>query len=227
MKTKLVTLFASTLLALPACAASYTLSFGVGVDANGIQDAAGRAFRDNTAVGSSFAGAAGGTSAGPGVVATGIFSTDALAASTSSQLIAAFTNFGSTTVPFSAVGTNGNRGVFSLGTAGTVAGSTFAGKNIYIFAGNATTLASSTQFFVFKTNSLFAAADDNSPTSVEYIFNPASGTVLFGTAVADMKTTSGDSTVTPGFQMATAVPEPSAVLLGAIGALGLLRRRRN
>jgi hypothetical protein len=29
-----------------------------------------------------------------------------------------------------------------------------------------------------------------------------------------------------GFQLA-AVPEPSAALLGALGALGLLRRRRN
>ncbi|MBU6171831.1 MAG: hypothetical protein KGQ87_10140 [Verrucomicrobia bacterium] len=51
-------------------------------------------------------------------------------------------------------------------------------------------------------------------------YNPtnAGDTLAVGTSVK-----SGSS----GFQLAAAVPEPSAALLGALGALGLLRRRRN
>ncbi len=60
---------------------------------------------------------------------------------------------------------------------------------------------------------------------------PAGGAVIFN------PTTAGDSlgvgtsvfaagTPNSGFQLAAAVPEPSAALLGALGALGLLRRRR-
>lgn len=227
MKTKLTILLASAVFALPLSAASYLLSFGAGADANGIQDNLGRAFRGGTVAGATFAGVAGGTSAGPGVVATGIFSTDLLVGLTASQLVSAFSNFGNTTTAFSAGGSGGNRGVFSLSAAGTVAGSDFLNQNIYLLAGNGSTLAASTQFFVFKTTSLFTAADDASPTGTEYIFSPTSGTILFGNAVADMKTTSSDATTTPGFRMAVAVPEPSAALLGAIGVLGLLRRRRN
>lgn len=227
MKKKITTLLALAALAIPASAATYTLSAGTGVDAFGIQDFSGRAFRDQTAVGATFNGAAGGTSAGPGVVAFGIFSTDALSTFTSTQLVSAFTNFGDVSGTFSAVGTSGNRGVFSLSSTAAVAATSFAGKAFYLFAGNGTTLANSTQYFVFKSTTLFGAADDNNPAPIDVAITPTSGTVLFGSLVADMKTTSGDATVTPGFRMAVAVPEPSAVLLGAVGALGLLRRRRN
>jgi hypothetical protein len=51
----------------------------------------------------------------------------------------------------------------------------------------------------------------------------AGDTLLVGTSVL---AAAGGGQPISGFQLAAAVPEPSAALLGALGALGLLRRRR-
>lgn len=57
-------------------------------------------------------------------------------------------------------------------------------------------------------------------------FNPTNANDIgVGTSVLAAATTSPVQPIS-GFQLAAAVPEPSAALLGAIGALGLLRRRR-
>ena len=236
MKTKLITLLAGVALVSPAFSATYTVDMAAGADANGIQDSLGRAFRGGTAAGATLAGAAGGTSAGPGIIGIGIFSTDNLSELSSSSLVSSFTSFGGVTTTFSAGGGSGARGLFTFSTTAAVTGnSTFLNKNMYLFAGNGATFAASTEFFVLKSNTLFLAADDSVVPFVQATlgFDGAAkngtlrGTTLFGSTVADMKTTSTDATVTPGFRMAVAVPEPSAALLGAIGALGLLRRRRN
>jgi hypothetical protein len=227
MKSKLA--FAAAIIALcgSSMAATYTFNNGSGATASGIQDVDGRAFRANTAPGDVFTGTAGGTSAGPGVVAVGFFSTDDLAGITStSTLVSLFTNFGDVTNTFAAAGTGGNRGIFTLSSPLViVSGSDFAGKNMYLFAGNGLTLNDSTQFLIAKSAIQFLGTDDDIPTATTVTFRPETTTVLFGSVVADMKTTSSDTSVTPGFQMAP-IPEPSAALLGALGALGLLRRRR-
>lgn len=60
----------------------------------------------------------------------------------------------------------------------------------------------------------FSSSDANGPTSFFRV------TVLSGAATNDLYTSSSGANL-------TMVPEPSAALLGVIGALGLLRRRRN
>lgn len=226
MKNVLLALTSFVALSSFANAASYAINNGSGATASGVVDTLGRAFRSGTNVGDAFTGASGGTSAGPGTVAVGIFSTDALSGvSSASQLLSLFTNFGGVTNTFAAAGATGNRGVFSLSTSLQVEGSQFVNKNMYFLAGNGTTLANSTEFLVFKSNTLFTIADDSSPTAVGVTFRPDQGTVLLGSILADVKTASTDASVTQGWQMAP-VPEPSALLLGALGALGLLRRRR-
>lgn len=228
MKPKIALIAVLLGVCLPAHAATYSFSNGSGATASGIQDLDGRAFRANTQPGDAFTGTAGGTSAGPGVVAVGFFTTDDLSGATSAaSLISLFTNFGGVTNTFAAAGTGGNRGIFLLGPpAATITASAYAGKNMYLFAGNGTTLENSTQFLVAKSATQFAAADDSVPTAISVVFRPDNSTVLFGSTVPDMKTTSSDSSITAGFQMAAPIPEPSAALLGALGALGLLRRRR-
>lgn len=63
------------------------------------------------------------------------------------------------------------------------------------------------------------------PTSGSVTFNPsfAGDSLLVGTSV--LAAAAGGQPIS-GFQLASAVPEPSAAILGALGALGLLRRRR-
>lgn len=66
----------------------------------------------------------------------------------------------------------------------------------------------------------------NAPASGAVTFNPAGSGDTLGVGTSVFAAASGGQPVT-GFQLAYAVPEPSAALLGALGALGLLRRRRN
>jgi hypothetical protein len=58
---------------------------------------------------------------------------------------------------------------------------------------------------------------------------PTLGSVTFTPATAGDGIGIGTSVLNSGsgFQLAAVIPEPSAALLGALGALGLLRRRRN
>ena len=72
----------------------------------------------------------------------------------------------------------------------------------------------------------------NVPTSGSVTFNPgfAGDGLLVGTSVFAAAVVGPPAQPVSGFQLAPAVapvPEPSAALLGALGALGLLRRRRN
>jgi hypothetical protein len=98
------------------------------------------------------------------------------------------------------------------------------GKGVYIFAGNAATLATSTEWALgFLTN---IAADV--PLEQQYTANPTGVSTVgdigsLGTFTGDPGT--GASGTYNTFQLQP-IPEPSAALLGALGALGLLRRRR-
>ena len=211
-----------------ALSATYTLNNGSGPDTTGISDSLGNIFRGSTAFGASLGGAAGGTSAGAGVIGVGFFTTEdsSLATLTGSALVSAFTQFGGLGT-FSNGGPAGNRGVFTLGQPQfTVEDSVFAGQNMYLLVGNGTTFENSTEFLVVKNTKTFAVADDDVATDINVTFNAGNSTLLFGSVAGDVRTTNTDGTATPGWSTAVPVPEPSAALLGLLGAVGLIRRRR-
>lgn len=215
---------------LPVTAATYSFNNSASFSANGIADSTGDSFRSGTTDGQAqtATGTYGNwTSAGSGVVAFGTFTTDNLASLSKTSLIAAFSNqFGSTTT-FGA-GPGGQRGTFSFTHPEIIiAGSQFDNQFMYMFAGNGSTIANSTEFLVLKNSTRFLSADDPTPTAITVQFLRSNSTTLFGTEVADVPTTNTDGSVTPGWRMAAPIPEPSSALLGALGALALLRRRRN
>jgi hypothetical protein len=208
-----------------ASAALYTLNNGSGSTATGIQMPDGSTFRSGTTAGTPFP-TGGGISAGPGVVAFGTFDVESFAGVTSAtQLVALFDQFGSATVEFNAAGPTGVRSVFSSAQTETLAGSTLAGDEIFLFAGNGTTLLNSTHFVIVKTTFTFDPAQDSNPLPNVLSVNTTNGTVLFGSLVANVQTANTDASVNAGWQMAP-IPEPSAALLGLLGAIGLIRRRR-
>lgn len=223
-------LFATLTLSLNA--ATYAFNNGSSATANGITDAAGRAFRSGTTDGQSLTatGTWGNwTSAGPGVVAVGRFNTDLLSTLSASELISAFTGQYGTTFTFGA-GVSGQRGTFAPAaqTVAITGNTALSGFNMYLFAGNGATFATSTQFLVLKHNTQqFVATDDSVPTAITVQFLRSNTTTLFGTNVTDVPTTNTDASTTPGWAMSAPIPETSTSLLGAIGALALLRRRRN
>lgn len=72
-----------------------------------------------------------------------------------------------------------------------------------------------------------AYTGSNAPASGAVTFNPAGSGDSLGVGTSVLAAATADP-VQPvsGFQLAAAVPEPSAALLAALGALGFLRRRR-
>ncbi|PAW66600.1 MAG: hypothetical protein B9S30_08005 [Verrucomicrobiia bacterium Tous-C5FEB] len=235
MKSKLIILAAAFGGVLTASGAVYNVTTGTTATSPGIaptftgtlSDPAAAALSDfdpNTAGTQAFTGYQ-----NSGIVGFGIFSSLTDAGITGATSLATLYNdfdlFG-VTGAFAAGGPVGNRGVFSRNTSETVLGSAFDTKNIYILIGNGATYAASTQLLVLKTAQQFLAAQDDTPTALTVAITTANTSVLFGRNLTDVRTTTADSGVTAGWGTATAVPEPSAALLGALGALGLLRRRR-
>lgn len=102
----------------------------------------------------------------------------------------------------------------------------FAGKDAYIVVGNNTNFAAATAFAVFNAGTTFVAPDQFG-NSAQTLSGTTVGTVVFGTVRS--VTTQPTGLNSPAFAsgVVLAIPEPSAALLGAFGALGLLRRRRN
>jgi hypothetical protein len=66
----------------------------------------------------------------------------------------------------------------------------------------------------------------NVPAGGAVTFNPTNAGDSLGVGTSVLAAAGGGQPIS-GFQLAAAVPEPSAAMLGALGALGLLRRRRN
>lgn len=105
---------------------------------------------------------------------------------------------------------------------GQPAGAAFNGKNIYLLVGfGGTNLATSTEMFIYKFGTTFGTEDSGIPITMT--LSSSAGQTLLGTEVGNPSTTASGRY---NAALITAVPEPSAALLGAIGALGLLRRRR-
>jgi hypothetical protein len=102
--------------------------------------------------------------------------------------------------------------------------SALIGQALYVFAGNASTLAASTQWALVQ----FATISSDDPFEQTYVGQPLGLTPLIGTVGSYTGNASGLASETEVFSTLklVSVPEPTAALLGAFGALGLLRRRR-
>jgi hypothetical protein len=217
-----------TLLATSAFGATtiYTVTTGATATSNGIANSSGLQFQNNSVP--AF------VSAGPGTVAFGYFSIDDTAitnATSAATLTSSFNNWNTSgTSTFNSPGPTQQRGVFSITAAARdltlPANSAFNLKNMYVFVGNSTSYATSTEFLVLKLSHLFNSSESG-PTAFSKSVNASTATLLFGTSSLDVRTTSADGSATPGWRTAAPIPETSTSLLGAIGALALLRRRRN
>lgn len=135
--------------------------------------------------------------------------------------VAQFDVFGSSNSPTS--GTTSGLLAAAITGLGSPDTSVFNNKEIFVLVGNGTTAVNSNQwgFFSMATPVFFPpnVADAGGPTLTTATFAsitplPNAGTRIDNASGAD------------SFRL-VGVPEPSAAMLGAIGALGLLRRRRN
>jgi hypothetical protein len=178
-----------------------------------------------------------------GIVGTGKFSvndaavdlliTSATTTGDYSGLISAFDSFVGTDDFATGVdfifGIGSVPGAFALG-ADLGAPTAHIGATLYSFFGNAATLSGSTEFGLYR-HSEKLVADPAQPTPPnDYNLLLTGGSLLIGTSTSFVSTdtnlgTNGDSM--SAIKLVAAVPEPSAALLGAIGAMALLRRRRN
>jgi hypothetical protein len=108
-----------------------------------------------------------------------------------------------------------------MGTITT--GNALLGRTLYSFFGNGASLAASTLFGLIQTGTI----GNDVPFEQAYSSNPGLAAPILGTVGSFTGNAGGQGSATyRTIIMAPAIPEPSAALLGAIGALGLLRRRR-
>jgi hypothetical protein len=106
------------------------------------------------------------------------------------------------------------------------------GRTLYAIATNASSLSAAT---ISSAYSMFAfnIVIDDEPLPQDYTANPAGITPIIGSLDTFTGDPGGAATVIFGeaasgnYTTLKLVPEPSSMLLGAVGALGLLRRRRN
>ncbi|MCX6846851.1 MAG: PEP-CTERM sorting domain-containing protein, partial [Verrucomicrobia bacterium] len=107
-----------------------------------------------------------------------------------------------------------------------LAGDALIGKKLYAFVGNQSSLSPSTAFALYLVDTFVVEEAGFAQT---YLAQPLTKTPLIGSvdSITANSPDSGNPETYSTIKLAAAVPEPSAALLGAIGALGLLRRRRN
>ena len=101
------------------------------------------------------------------------------------------------------------------------------GKLIHLFVGNGTTVENSTSYVILSGSAAFPT-DVTVATGVTFLATVGSNLTLVDSSNANWfpaLTLGGEAG--NGYIQFGLIPEPSAALLGAIGALGLLRRRRN
>ena len=110
---------------------------------------------------------------------------------------------------------------YNTGVIGS--GSTLIGKKVYVFVGNQSTLVASTAFALFLTGTF---AEEEAGFEATFIAQPFGLVPLIGT-IDSITANSPISGSPETFTTLKLVPEPSTTLLGAVGALALLRRRRN
>ena len=150
---------------------------------------------------------------------------------TPSSIISAFQLAGTSNTFYEA-------GLFNTSVTTSIAylDSTFVGNNIYVIAGDASTLASSTTIAVFagattaggSTQAVFPAVPANGLAAASALSTTTSR-VVFGTIIDSAYFTEPTGSFRGTFPQGVELwimPEASTALLGALGALGLLRRRR-
>ena len=170
-----------------------------------------------------------------------LFNTNGTALSSSvtvGSFLGALPNFANATAAqirdaFTVNSTNANTFTFSNGLVNTVVNNAATSTNssdpftspepnakIYVLIGNNASLAASTQIMVFE-GGLW-------PVEAEGIGGVATVQIRLNNLVAGTGTTTDAKLAAPfaGLQGVTFVPEPSIALLGALGAVGFLRRRR-
>ena len=116
----------------------------------------------------------------------------------------------------------------SLVTGSTIlTGNPLIGQGVYLFAGNASTLAASTEYAIVKVGT-YTAEDAAFPN--QYTANASSVLTPSNRVIGTLDSVGnplGGTSQSLKLDAVAPIPEPSAALLGALGVLGLLRRRRN
>jgi len=109
----------------------------------------------------------------------------------------------------------------------------FLNKPLYTMIGGLGTLALSLDVVNGGSFALLSSSEvvnGDTPTPDSNLVSPENSSVLVGISGTTSYDYSGfggaANSTTPSIQLYSVVPEPSAALLGALGALGLLRRRR-
>lgn len=97
------------------------------------------------------------------------------------------------------------------------------GQSMYVFVGNAATLGASTAWALVSVGTI----QDDLPNEQQYTAQPYGVTPLIGSVGSFTGNAGGQGSSTFTTLKLAAVPEPSTALLGAIGVMALLRRRRN
>lgn len=169
-----------------------------------------------------------------GYVGIGFFSSmPDFSASTGVEVSEAFVQLGSAGSFNFNLGANAIPGIFSHSASAPITGSTnstFIGKNMFLVIGNGDSLATSTEVFVLDSGRQFAQDNPLFNATID-LSAGVEGEVLVGTVGFEggrLVIDAGDFGTSPeSIQLGVLIPEPSTALLGALGALGLLRRRRN
>jgi len=154
----------------------------------------------------------------------GIFtSTPDWATATAGQILAAFTAIDSTPLVNS-----GFTGLFTGADTSTLSSyaTGFENAQAYMVVGNNSTLANSSLIAVYKPSGVTYTPTVAGVASVAINATTLNSWVYGKQVTVTTQPGLANAAFTTGIQL-TSVPEASTALLGAIGALGLLRRRRN
>lgn len=138
-------------------------------------------------------------------------------------LASSFTSIGSTTLDSQSP----NSGLYNANFESVnLMNGTNSGKKLYSFLGNASTLTGSTQFILWAHTDIIDAEDSATSPDSNSLLLGIEGAARFsgGTTTTTIDFGSG-STPVNAIRLA-AIPEPSTLLLSALGVLALLRRKR-
>jgi hypothetical protein len=148
-------------------------------------------------------------------------------------LIADFQVVASTTLDSAFGGLVPNTGLFSLDAPSvSLPNATLSGKSLYSFLGDQATLGVSNQYLLWDHTDVIDVQDTiTNPDSNSLVLGREGSALISGgltTAIVNLSGVDGPSSQSVGAirLAAVAIPEPSALLLTALGALALLRRKR-
>ena len=158
--------------------------------------------------------------ASAGIFDVGVnFSTMTLA-----QILAAFTPVDATPVALNA----NFDGLFSAQDLSNqpYASGAFAGSAAYIVIGNSSNFSLATMFAIYSPGAVFPTPDAIGNAAITLSATGTGGWVFGNLRPVTVQPTLPSAAYTTGIQMTTDIPEPTVALLGCLGLLGLIRRRR-